>query len=109
MAPISCYTHVILTTRYLTFRIQTYILLILLFAFTSMVTAYFSGRKIYDVALDRLDSGIVGVNPVQNVCVYTDICVLCCPVQVEALQHAYRTSENTCQRSRLTHNFKSNS
>jgi hypothetical protein len=44
------------------------------------INAGHSGRAVWDVGLDRLDSGIIGSNPAQGMDVCPRLSVLCCPV-----------------------------
>jgi hypothetical protein len=53
----------------------------------------------------RLDTGIVGSNPTQNMNTSPSFCVLCCPVEVQALYWADGVLPNV----KMIHNIKRNS
>jgi hypothetical protein len=48
-------------------------------------------------------------NPTQGMDVCPRLSVLYCPVQVETLRRADHPSKESCQMSKLIHNFRSNS
>jgi hypothetical protein len=54
-----------------------------------------SGRAVWGVGLDRVVAGNVGSNPAQGMDVCPRLFVLCCPVWIEALRRADRSSKES--------------
>jgi hypothetical protein len=56
------------------------------FFYSRYFEADYSGRAVWAMGLGRLDTGIVGSNPAQDIEVCARLSVLCCPVEAEALR-----------------------
>jgi hypothetical protein len=67
-----------------------------------------SGRAVWGVGLGCLDTGIAGSNPAQGMYVCPRLSVLFHPVKAQALRRADHPSKESCQMSKLIHNFRSN-